>query len=64
MEGLPIAKSDEGKVRVNEMIRARQIRVIDEEGNQLGIMSPVDAMREAEERELDLVEVQGDQIPA
>lgn len=47
----------EEKVRVNFEIRARQIRVIDEEGQQLGIMAPRDAMREAEERGLDLVEV-------
>jgi len=39
------------------MIRARQVRVIDEEGKQLGIMSPSDAVRDAEERGLDLVEV-------
>ncbi len=45
------------------MIRARQIRVIDEEGNQLGIMSPADAIREAEERGLDLVEVAGKAVP-
>jgi translation initiation factor IF-3 len=39
------------------MIRARQVRVIDENGLQLGIMSPRDAQREAEDRGLDLVEV-------
>ena len=39
------------------MIRARQLRVIDDEGEQLGIMSPDDAMKEAEKRGLDLVEV-------
>ena len=33
------------------------MRVIDDEGEQLGIMSPEDALREAEERGLDLVEV-------
>lgn len=33
------------------------MRVIDEDSNQLGIMSPRDALREAEERGLDLVEV-------
>ena len=60
---MPIAKVDEEKVRVNEMIRARQIRVIDEEGNQLGIMSPMDALREAEERGLDLVEVASKAAP-
>lgn len=62
-EDHPIARLEEEKVRVNQMIRARQVRVIDEEGNQLGIMSPVDAMREAEERGLDLVEVAGKAVP-
>ncbi len=44
-------------VRVNERIRAREIRVIDEEGKQLGIMPPYEALRLARERGLDLVEV-------
>ncbi len=39
------------------MIHARQVRVIDENGVQLGIMSPADAVAEAERRGLDLVEV-------
>ena len=39
------------------MIRAPQIRVIDEAGEQLGIMSPEDALRDAEAQGLDLVEV-------
>ncbi|MBI3119073.1 MAG: translation initiation factor IF-3 [Candidatus Hydrogenedentes bacterium] len=50
-------KREEDRVRINEQIRARQIRVVDEEGKQLGIMDPRDALREAEARELDLVEV-------
>jgi translation initiation factor IF-3 len=50
-------KREEDKVRINEQIRARQVRVVDDEGNQLGIMSPQDAIREAEAKELDLVEV-------
>lgn len=56
-EGIPIAKASEQRTRVNEMIRARQVRIIDEEGNQLGIMSPEDGLRDANERGLDLVEV-------
>ena len=56
-EGTPIAKPVEDKTRINDMIRAKQIRVIDEEGNQLGIMSPRDAQTAAVERGLDLVEV-------
>ena len=42
---------------MNDQIRARQVRVIDDEGAQLGIMTPRDAMREAESRGFDLVEV-------
>lgn len=39
------------------MIRAAEIRVIDAEGQQLGVMTPDDAIRKAEEVGLDLVEV-------
>ena len=56
-EGVSIAKPEEDRVRINEAIRVKQVRVIDEEGNQLGIMSPEDAVREANERGYDLVEV-------
>jgi translation initiation factor IF-3 len=52
-----ISRKTEDRTRINEMIRVKQVRVIDEEGNQLGIMSPQDAMRDAVERGLDLVEV-------
>jgi len=40
---------------INERIRFPKIRVIDAEGQQLGIMSPREALKIAEERELDLV---------
>lgn len=35
----------------------REVRVIDDEGNQLGIMAPFDALKKAREKNLDLVEV-------
>ncbi|HEY7025815.1 MAG TPA: translation initiation factor IF-3 [Candidatus Limnocylindrales bacterium] len=44
-------------MRVNEMIRVPQVRVVDEEGNQAGVMSTADALRLAQERGYDLVEV-------
>jgi translation initiation factor IF-3 len=44
-------------VRINEMIRAKEIRVVDEEAGQLGIMTPEEALAIAKSRELDLVEV-------
>lgn len=42
---------------MNEEIRAKEIRVVSVEGEQLGIMSVKDALRLAQEKELDLVEV-------
>ena len=44
-------------LRINEMIRVREIRLIDEEGSQKGIVPTKDALKMAKERELDLVEV-------
>ncbi len=43
--------------RINEQIRAAQIRVIDDRGSQLGIMAPFEALQIARERAADLVEV-------
>ena len=44
-------------MRINEEIRAREVRVIAGEGEQLGIMSGRDALQLAQERHLDLVEI-------
>jgi translation initiation factor IF-3 len=41
--------------QINERIRFPKIRVIDIDGEQLGILSPDEALRLAEEKELDLV---------
>lgn len=49
----PITK----ELRINQQIRCREIRVIDDKGEQLGIMDPRDALKIALEREMDLVEV-------
>jgi translation initiation factor IF-3 len=40
---------------INERIRFPKVRVIDADGGQLGIMTPRDASKMAEEKELDLV---------
>ena len=42
---------------MNNQIRAREIRVIGADGSQLGVMTPQDALRLAQQKELDLVEV-------
>lgn len=44
-------------VRINREIRAKEVRVIDPEGKQLGILPLVEALRAAYNFELDLVEV-------
>lgn len=45
------------RARINEAIRSREVRVIDENGNQLGVISRNEALQRAREAELDLVEV-------
>lgn len=48
---------------MNDRIRAREIRVIDADGNQLGIMAPFDAVKRAREQNLDLVEISPNAVP-
>ena len=43
--------------RINERIRVPEVRLIDDEGQQVGILKTPDALRYAQERDLDLVEV-------
>ncbi|MDR0839494.1 MAG: translation initiation factor IF-3 [Oscillospiraceae bacterium] len=43
--------------QINEEIRDKEIRLIGDEGEQLGIMSSADALQIAIERELDLVKI-------
>jgi translation initiation factor IF-3 len=43
--------------RINERIRVREVRLIDEEGNQIGVIPTEQALALAQERDLDLVEV-------
>lgn len=51
------------RIRINERIRAREIRVIDEEGAQLGVLQPFEALKLARERGLDLVEISPSAVP-
>ncbi|MDD4857873.1 MAG: translation initiation factor IF-3 [Candidatus Krumholzibacteria bacterium] len=50
-------KEREKRVRINEQIRLPEIRVIDSEGKQLGILQTQEALKMAEEQGLDLVEI-------
>lgn len=50
-------------LRINEMIRIREVRVIDDEGQQLGVMPTFKAQALAQEKGLDLVEVAPTAVP-
>jgi translation initiation factor IF-3 len=56
-------RSAKSFIRINDRIRAREVRVIDENGEQLGIMAPFEALKVARERGLDLVEVSPNAVP-
>lgn len=49
--------------RINHQIRIRQIRVIDDEGKQLGVLETADALALAVHKGLDLVEIAPNQRP-
>ncbi|WP_448821937.1 translation initiation factor IF-3 [Cetobacterium sp.] len=51
------------KVRINEKIRGRELRIISETGEQLGIMSAAEALEIAVQKELDLVEISPNAAP-
>jgi len=49
--------------QINEDITDSEVRLIDEDGTQLGIMSSEDAMKIAIEKEVDLVKIAGNSKP-
>ena len=51
------------EARVNRQIRAKEVRVIDPDGKQLGILPLAEALRAAANAELDLVEVSSKSDP-
>jgi translation initiation factor IF-3 len=52
---MTLSKPNRDLPAINERIRFPKIRVIDTDGSQLGILTPREALRMAEEKELDLV---------
>jgi translation initiation factor IF-3 len=59
--GRPIPNKD--TTRINERIRIPNVRVVDEEGNQVGVLSSQEALALARQRGLDLVEVSPNAVP-
>ena len=50
-------------MRINREIRSPRVRVIDEEGGQLGVMPLIEALMKAEQAGLDLVEISASADP-
>jgi translation initiation factor IF-3 len=66
MSGRPDSRrpvSQDRGPRINHQIRVRQVRVIDEENKQLGILELADALALAIHKQLDLVEIAPNQRP-
>ena len=51
------------QTRINERIRVPEVRLVAENGEQVGVLSRDDALRYAQERDLDLVEVAAEAKP-
>ncbi len=51
------------QLRINQMIRAREVRLVGEKGEQLGIMPLIQAQETARKHDLDLVEVAPAAVP-
>ena len=54
---------DRDDTRINERIRVREVRLVGEDGNQIGVIPIEKALEYARERDLDLVEVAADARP-
>lgn len=63
MEEKFISSNQAKRARVNHQITAREVRLIDAEGNQVGIVTPSDALKRAQEVNLDLVEIAPNSAP-
>ena len=54
---IQIATNGKKEIEINEAIRDREVRLIGQDGEQLGIMSGREALRLAQEKDLDLVKI-------
>src|SRR5438128_4837745 len=53
----PEDRIDKRFIRINDRIRAREVRVIGAEGEQIGVLPIFEAIKAAKEKGLDLVEI-------
>ena len=57
------SQAEKVRVRMNEGIRAREVRVIGPEGQNIGVMPTADAILKAREAGLDLIEISPNAVP-
>lgn len=53
----------EERVRINQAIKAKELRVIGAQGENLGVLSIIDALKAAEAANLDLIEISPTAVP-
>ena len=58
-----MAVKDKKRALINDAIDARQVRLIDADGTQVGIVSITEALERAQSQTLDLVQIAGDSEP-
>ena len=58
-----IKREKSKRANINEEIEAKQVRLIGADGSQVGVVSIVEALRAADEAQLDLVEIAADADP-
>lgn len=63
MQGNKNFKRKALKNRINEMIRVPSVRLINEDGEQVGVVETTKALQLARESELDLVEISSNAVP-
>lgn len=51
------------QIRINQQIRAKELRVIDGEGNNFGVLSLTEALAKAQELAVDLIEISPNAVP-
>ncbi len=61
MRGMP--EREQSGPRINEAIRAREVRLIDQDGQNVGVVPKIEAQSKALEAGLDLVEISPDAEP-
>jgi len=58
-----MAVKDKKRALINEAIQAPEVRLIDADGSQVGVVSIADALEKAQSQNLDLVQIAGDSDP-